>query len=139
MLPSQSTRSTLKQGPGAPRHNQAGQIYFSESPDPRARNFAIVRVGSDIVDAGVAKTFFTDIDVTLSEAGHRNIVLDFRDVPVLPSVVFAELVRFHGRLKNDKGELRICHCGAVIRDVLRVTQLDRLLDVRTDLASALLN
>jgi anti-anti-sigma factor len=139
MLATQSPASRPKSTATAHTHNRAGQIYFSESPDARARSYAIVRVGSDIAEAEVASSFFSELAATLTEAGHRSIVLDFRDVPFLPSIVFSELVRFHSRMKSDGGSLRICHCGDVIRDVLKVTHLDRLLDVRTDLASALLN
>ena len=51
--------------------------------------------------------------------------------------MFGQLMQLHKAMSKAKGHLRVCSLDPTIRDVLRASQLDRILEVFPDEATAL--
>ncbi len=73
----------------------------------------------------------------LIEGGQTRLLLNLRGVRYLSSDVLAVLVRRHERLDASGGSLRLCGLDPLLRDMVRITHLDRVLDVCSDEAEAL--
>jgi anti-sigma B factor antagonist len=73
----------------------------------------------------------------VEEQGYTKLILTFNGVRFVSSSMLAQVVKLHKTLTKVKGKLRICSLNPAMRDVLRASQLDRLLDVYEDEPSAL--
>lgn len=69
--------------------------------------------------------------------GLTKIILSFNGVRFVSSSMLAQVVKLHKRLAKAKGRLRICCLTPELSEVLRVSQLDKLLEIFPDEASAL--
>jgi anti-anti-sigma factor len=63
-------------------------------------------------------------------SGTRFITLDLGNVEYLTSTVLGHLVALHKRLQGTGGKLTLDHVRPAVQDILRVTQLDQVLDAR---------
>lgn len=70
-------------------------------------------------------------------AGQHRILLDLADVTFMDSSGFAVLVSAYKRTKVLGGELRIAGANAAVRSSLRISGLDRVLELYPDAAAAL--
>lgn len=66
-----------------------------------------------------------------------KVLLTFDGVRFVSSSMLAQVLKLHKRLAKTKGHVRICGLNPTLRDVLRASQLDRLLEVYDDDKSAL--
>jgi anti-sigma B factor antagonist len=66
-----------------------------------------------------------------------KMILSFDGVRFVSSSMLAQVIRLHKTLAKAKGKLRLCALANPVRDVLRASQLDKMLDVQTDEAAAL--
>ena len=66
-----------------------------------------------------------------------KVLLTFDGVRLVSSSMLAQVLRLHKRLAKTKGRVRICGLNPTLRDVLRASQLDRLLEVYDDDKAAL--
>ena len=73
----------------------------------------------------------------VEEEGFTKILLSFDGVRFVSSAMLAEVIKLHKALSKSKGRLRLCSLDPTVREVLRVSQLDRLLEVFDDEAAAL--
>jgi anti-sigma B factor antagonist len=64
-------------------------------------------------------------------------ILSFDGVRFVSSSMLAQVIRLHKTLAKAKGKLRLCALVDPVRDVLRASQLDKMLDVHQDEAEAL--
>jgi anti-sigma B factor antagonist len=62
--------------------------------------------------------------------GTRFVTLDLGNVEYLTSTVLGHLVALHKRLQGAGGRLTLDHVRPAVQDILRVTQLDQVLDTR---------
>ena len=69
--------------------------------------------------------------------GRKKYVLNLAVVEYVYSVAFGKLVELDKKVRAAGGELRLCNLHPVLREVLRVTQIDLLLDIRNDTQAAL--
>ena len=69
--------------------------------------------------------------------GLTKIILSFNGVRFVSSSMLAQVVKLHKRLAKAKGRLRICCLAPELSEVLRVSQLDKLLEIFPDEALAL--
>jgi len=67
----------------------------------------------------------------------RNIVLNFRDITEIDSAGIGELVAAFGTVKSKDGQLKLLNPPKKVRDVLKLTQLAKLMDVYVDEESAI--
>jgi anti-sigma B factor antagonist len=84
----------------------------------------IEKVGAELVDLVDAQ-------------GHTKIVLSFLGVRFVSSSMLAQVVNLHKKLAKAKGKLRVCCLAPPIKEVLKASQLDKMLEVCEDEAAAL--
>ena len=73
----------------------------------------------------------------LVEEGHTRLLVNFGGVRYLSSDVLGILAAVHKKIDPARGRLQLCGLDPLLRDMLRITHLDRVLDVCTDEAEAL--
>jgi anti-anti-sigma factor len=73
----------------------------------------------------------------LVEEGHTRLLVNFGGVRYLSSDVLGILAAVHKKIEPARGRIQLCGLDPLLRDMLRITHLDRVLDVCTDEADAL--
>jgi len=63
------------------------------------------------------------------EAGETRIILDLAAVPMLNSVALEDLLDYQDRLIRAGGWIKLSHIGAVVREILRITDLDKYVSI----------
>jgi len=66
-----------------------------------------------------------------------KVLLTFEGVRLISSAMLAQVLKLHKRLAKKKGRVRVCGLNPTIREVLRASQIDRLLEVYDDTKAAL--
>src|ERR1700735_757186 len=72
----------------------------------------------------------------LLAAGQKKIVLNLAEVNYIDSSGLGELVSAYTAVKNAGGELKLLNLTSKVRDLLVITKLVTVFDVRDDAASA---
>ncbi|MGD0646781.1 MAG: STAS domain-containing protein, partial [Acidobacteriaceae bacterium] len=72
----------------------------------------------------------------LVAAGQKKIVLNLADVNYIDSSGLGELVSAYTAVKNAGGELKLLNLTSKVRDLLVITKLVTVFDVKDDEASA---
>ena len=70
-------------------------------------------------------------------AGSRNVVVNLAKVPVIDSSGIGCLVRCHCAVAAKGGKLRIVAAGGVVRQALKLTNMDQFMEFHENEASAL--
>lgn len=65
----------------------------------------------------------------LLDHGHRRIALDLAGVPYMDSSGVGRLVECYTRVQERDGEIRLVRTSTRVRDLLRITGLDRIFAV----------
>ena len=73
----------------------------------------------------------------LVEEGQIRLLVNFGGVRHLSSDVLGILAAVHKKIDPARGRIQLCGLDPLLRDMLRITHLDRVLDVCTDEAEAL--
>jgi len=60
----------------------------------------------------------------------RRLLLDFLSVEHLSSLMLGKLLMLKKRIESKGGKLAVCNAGPEILDILKTTNLDRILEVR---------
>ena len=96
------------------------------------------------IDIGVALAFGPGASMPLqtlirdlAQSGHKNVLLNLRDVVYLDSSGIGELVRSVTTLRKIGGDLKVVNPNMVVKKLLSATRVDSVLEVRADEASAL--
>jgi len=63
------------------------------------------------------------------EAGETRIILDLAAVQILNSAALEELLDYQDRLIRAGGWIKLSHIGAVVREILRITDLDKYISI----------
>ncbi len=74
---------------------------------------------------------------TLLNRGNKNIVLDLSKITYISSVVIASLVFMIKRAKEAGGDLVICGVKGKVKEVLEMTNLDKVFSIFDDRQKAL--
>ena len=64
------------------------------------------------------------------EMGEAKLVISFRDVRYMSSPMVGQLVKLHKKVARAKGRMILCGFSPVLREVFRISQLDRLLEIQ---------
>ena len=78
-----------------------------------------------------------DVMRSLADQGKKHIVLNLAAVDFVDSSGLGELVRTHASVRSHGGQLKLANPSKHVHDLLRMTKLDRILDIEQDEASAL--
>jgi anti-sigma B factor antagonist len=70
------------------------------------------------------------------EAGHKEIILDFTQMPLLDSAALELLIEIHDALMSQGGVLKIAGLNEVCRDILLATRIINILFVYKDVNEA---
>ena len=96
------------------------------------------------IDIGVALAFGPGASMPLqtlirdlAERGHKNVLLNLREVIYLDSSGIGELVRSVSTLRKIGGDLKVVNPNLVVKKLLSATRVDSVVDVKVDEASAL--
>jgi len=97
---------------------------------------AIARVHlSKVTDTQVAG-LRPDLEQAAAHAAGKLIV-DLSEVELLTSAGLGMLVQVRAACEGGKGRLVLCGVAPIIRDVLRITRLDKVIPARDDVSAAL--
>ena len=118
----------------------------SRSDRPHRRPALRVRAvdGTTVVDIINAETLYAEEDIShlanqlrrLAEDGHTRLVLNFREVHTMSSDVLGMLAALHRNLEKSRRRLAISGLDPILRDMLRISRLERVLDIHADEAEA---
>ncbi|MBO0910900.1 MAG: STAS domain-containing protein [Acidobacteria bacterium] len=98
--------------------------------------------GVDIVDCngritlGEGSVILRDTVKDLLAKGHRKILLNLGEVNYIDSSGIGELVSAYTTTKNQGGELKLLNLTKKVHDLLQITKLYTVFDVKDDEAAA---
>jgi len=72
----------------------------------------------------------------LANKGHRKILLNLRDVKYIDSSGMGDVVRSFTSLRRQGGDLKLFGPTPPVLEVLRITNLHKVLEIKDDEASA---
>ncbi len=95
------------------------------------------------IDVGVALEFgaggtlsLQHVVRDLANRGHKKILLNLHDVAYIDSSGIGDLVGSATTVRKQGGDLRVVNPNLVVRDLLRLTRIDTVIDVKPDETSA---
>jgi len=66
-----------------------------------------------------------------------KMVIDMGNVQYLSSAVLRQFIALYKAIKEEKGDLKLCKVCPAVRDVFKITQLDKMIEIKDDLDSAI--
>ena len=65
-----------------------------------------------------------------------KMIIDLGNVQYLSSAVLRQLIALYKAIKEEKGDLKLCRVAPQVRDVFKITQLDKMIEITEDLDTA---
>lgn len=90
-----------------------------------------------ILDEANIEALGQEMFALVDKDGRRKIILDFSLVEYLSSAALGKLITMHKKVSTASGKLALCNIQKDILDVFKITKLDKVLTLCTDLDSAL--
>ena len=97
------------------------------SPQPSAEHIVVVNPQGRVTTEGDSVTRLRDRLVSSIEQGQRSILLDVSQVSYMDSMLLGELVQAYVTAAKRGATLRLINITSRLRELLRVTKLDRIL------------
>ena len=72
----------------------------------------------------------------LNDTTEERVILDFRNVQFMSSSMLGKLIQINKKAGEFKVKLKFCSIDPEIRQVFKITRLDKLFDIESDEASA---
>ena len=88
------------------------------------------------ITLGEGSVTLRDVIRDLTNKGQKSILLNLGDVSYLDSSGLGELVAAYTSVKNSGGELKLLNLTKKVQDLLQITKLYTVFDVKEDEASA---
>jgi|SRR5579872_3725116 len=108
----------------------------SQAKTRQVGNVAIVDLGGKIT-LGEGSGMVRAAIKALVDAGHKNILLNLKDVTYLDSAGLGELVGSYATISNKGGQVKLLHAQGKVKDLLAVTKLYTVFVTFDDEAEAL--
>ncbi len=89
-----------------------------------------------MVDEALLEQLERDIAAMLDKSTEERVILDFEHVQFMSSSMLGKLVKIHKQCQGFKVKLKISGVSPEIREVFKITRLDKLFDLEKDEASA---
>jgi anti-sigma B factor antagonist len=105
---------------------QQGGIVPLSLQSRRVGDITVVKCDGRIVDGPESAALQKHLEALLPHEAH--VLLDLADVQFVDSSGLGLLVRFHTRIRNLNGQLKLCGISANVAEVLRVTKLGPVFD-----------
>ncbi len=68
----------------------------------------------------------------IESPGNINLVLDFSNVKFMTSAVLGLLIRISRKIYESQGQMKLCAINPKIKEIFKITRLDRVFDIHTD-------
>jgi len=65
-----------------------------------------------------------------------KMIIDLGEVKYLSSAVLRQFIALYKKIKEEKGDLKLCRVDPEIRKVFEITKLDKMIEIKDDLESA---
>lgn len=103
------------------------------------QDIVVVSIDVDkILDAELIRQIGKEFSTLTTEAaGEKKLLLTFRRVSFMSSAMIGEIMRLAKQAKADKIDLKLSDISPTIMEVFKLTQLDKVLDIRKTLADGL--
>jgi anti-anti-sigma factor len=89
-----------------------------------------------ILDESKLEQVGADLMEMLNQTTEERVILDFRNVKFMSSSMLGKLVQVHKKCGEFKVKLKLCSISPEIRQVFKITRLDRLFEIEPDEAAA---
>ena len=90
-----------------------------------------------ILDEANIEALGQEMFAMVDKDGHNKIILDFSIVEYLSSAALGKLITMQKKVAAAGGKVTLCNIQRDILDVFKITKLDRVLTLCTDLDDAL--
>jgi anti-sigma B factor antagonist len=89
-----------------------------------------------ILDESKLEQIANDVIEQLNKTTEERVILDFRNVQFMSSSMLGKLVQINKKCKEFKVKLKLCAISKDIREVFKITRLDKLFEIEADEAAA---
>jgi anti-sigma B factor antagonist len=89
------------------------------------------------IKLGEGSSLLREIVKDLLSKGQKNILLNLGDISYIDSSGIGELVSAFTSVRNQGGELKLLHLTKKVHDLLQITKLYTVFDVKDDEAAAI--
>lgn len=89
-----------------------------------------------ILDETTLEQLGRDLLEQLNKTTEERVILDFRNVKFMSSSMLGKLVQVHKKTIEFKVKLKLCSIDPEIRQVFKITRLDKLFAIEADDATA---
>ena len=87
-------------------------------------------VDNDLLAEEVIQEVAEQLFRVVEEQGETRLVVSFRDVRYMSSAMVGQLVKLHKKVVKANGRMILCGFSPTLREVFRISHLDRLLDIQ---------
>ena len=89
-----------------------------------------------ILDETKIETVGNDLIEMLNKSTEERVILNFRNVKFMSSAMLGKLVQVHKKAAEFKVKMKFAAIDPEIRQVFKITRLDKLFEIEADEASA---
>lgn len=89
-----------------------------------------------ILDENQLETVTREVLAQLDKSTEEKVILDFYPVQFMSSSMLGKLVMIHKKCKEFKVKLKLSGISSDIREVFKISRLDKLFDIEPDEATA---
>jgi len=89
-----------------------------------------------ILDETKLEELGRELTEALNKTSEERVILDFRNVKFMSSSMLGKLVQVHKKASEFKVKMKLCSIDPEIRQVFKITRLDKLFEIESDEASA---
>src|SRR4051794_2091082 len=89
-----------------------------------------------ILDETKLEQLSRDLAEMLNKTTEERVILDFRNVKFMSSSMLGKLIQVHKKAGEFKVKLKFCSIDPEIRQVFKITKLDKVFDIEADEAAA---
>ena len=117
---------------------------FVPKPKPKmqtavmADNVAVVTIlESRILDENNINEIGRELMELVTKRYMIKMIIDLGEVKYLSSAVLRQFIALYKKIKEEKGDLKLCRVAPEVREVFKITQLDKMIEIKDDLDSAI--
>lgn len=92
-----------------------------------------------ILDDQTIALIESQIRYVINDIEKLNLVIDFENVRFLTSSFLGYLIRLSKYIYEKNGQLRLCGIDDKIQGIFKITRLDKIFDIHSDIEKALLS
>jgi anti-sigma B factor antagonist len=89
-----------------------------------------------ILDEAKLEKVGSDVIELLNKTSEERVILDFRNVKFMTSSMLGKLVQVHKKAREFKVHLKFCSIDPEIRQVFKITKLDKVFEIEPDETAA---